>query len=131
MLDCLGLCFATVRGVCRSAALDVGSSPVHGRGVFTRTDIAESTLLGEWPILRIDADDVVWGSGSLVERYVFEMSDGAGAMVLGLPSLFNHASTPNCRVTLDEERLSMSVVSVAPIAAGDEILIDYGPDYWA
>ena len=117
--------------VCGPVALDVALSSVHGRGVFARADFEAGSLLGEWPILRIDGDDVVWGSGSLVERYVFEMPDGAGAMVLGVPSLFNHSSTPNCRVALDPERLSLSVFSVAPIAAGEEILIDYGSDYWA
>ena len=52
-------------------------------------------------------------------------------MVLGLPALLNHSATPNCKVELDEDGLMISVYTVEPIAAGDECLIDYGPDYWA
>ena len=76
-------------------------------------------------------DDPLWGTGSLVERYVFETSDGGAAFALGIASLLNHSSEPNCRVSIDEFNMTLTLVATRDIAAGEECCIDYGPDYWA
>lgn len=108
----------------------VGASPVHGRGLFATVDLEAGMQVGTWSLLVIDGADPVWGSGSLIEHYVFEMSDGSGALVLGSASLLNHADEPNCRAHLDEVALTLTVLTAHAILAGDELFISYGDDYW-
>ena len=121
----------TVASVEDQCKVVVADSPVHGRGVFTVFPVGSGDVLGTWPILRIDAGDPVWGSGSIIETYVFEMTDGSGGLALGLPSLLNHSDSANCKVELDEDALVVMLRAVCDLDVGDECFIDYGPDYWA
>lgn len=108
----------------------VVASPIHGRGVAVRCDVAAESNLGQWPVLMLAPDDPVWGTGSLVERYVFETSDGGAALTLGIASLLNHSVEPNCRVSIDESNMTLTLIATRDLAAGEECCIDYGPDYW-
>jgi SET domain-containing protein len=83
-------------------------SPVHGTGVFARRAIAAGTHVGTYEGHPVDTDGthVLWIEGTGVLRYL------------------NHSRTPN--VAFDGAEL----YAVRDIAAGEELVFDYGED-WA
>ena len=101
----------------------VAESAVHGRGLVATTDIEPGATIAVWPLLLFPGDDPVWGSGSLIEHYVFELDDGY-ALILGEGSLLNHhRGHPNCEVDLGDD--TATVTAVRAIASGEELTIDY------
>jgi hypothetical protein len=53
-----------------------------------------------------------------------------GAVPLGLVALCNHSRRPNARVRRNLARDTLDLVATAPIAAGDEVTIDYRCSLW-
>ena len=51
-------------------------------------------------------------------------------MVLGYTSLVNHSPEPNCDIVRYIDALALDLVAVRPIAAGEELTIDYGLTLW-
>lgn len=99
----------------------IGESPIHGRGVFARSAIRRGTKIMSAPALVVAKDP-----GELID-YVFEWDDETTAIALGAISLCNHSRKPNAEVrTTDDE---FHLMALRTIAAGEEILIDYGPDH--
>ena len=118
-----------------------------GRGVFARCDLPADTVVEVAPVLllhRVDGDH----AGSLA-RYVFEWDvdadETAYAMALGWGAMFNHSGTPSCRyLRADDDHTiahlagdasapdvanhlapALVFVTVRPVAAGEELTIDY------
>ena len=54
----------------------------------------------------------------------------ARAVALGLVSLCNHSRRPNARVRRNRARETLDLLALTPIAAGDEITIDYNCPLW-
>ena len=129
------------------ALVRLSTSTRGGRGVFAKVDLPADTVVEVAPVLllhRADGDH----AGSLA-RYVFEWDEDrdetAYAMALGLGAMFNHSGTPSCRYLradddavvarlagrpsthpLDDELAPALVfVTSRPIAAGEELTIDY------
>ena len=123
----------------------LAQSPVAGRGVFAKVDLAADLVVEVAPVLllhRAEGDH----AGTLA-RYVFEwdvdLDETAYAMALGWGSMFNHSATPSCRylradddetiaglagpTTLVEGHLAPALVfvTVRPVPAGEELTIDY------
>jgi SET domain-containing protein len=51
-------------------------------------------------------------------------------MGCGLLMIYNHSSTPNVEFCDGPEPETMSVVAIRDIAAGDELMYDYGVPLW-
>ena len=49
---------------------------------------------------------------------------------LGLVALCNHARRPNARVRRNLAQETLDLLALAPIAAGDEVTIDYNCPLW-
>jgi SET domain-containing protein len=49
---------------------------------------------------------------------------------LGYSSLFNHSEENNAKYKIDYEQDVIRITSKKDIAEGEEILIDYGKNYW-
>ncbi len=97
----------------------VRRSPIHGRGLFAADKIPKGTYLGTYEGVVTDRDGcyVLW-----VEN---ESRDGVyGVRGRNSMRFVNHASKPNAE--FDAEELH----SLRPIKPGEEITVDYGPD-WA
>jgi hypothetical protein len=84
------------------------------------------------PILRVSARDRALLARTNLRGYVYQRRRGAGAIALGLGSLYNHSADPNavCELDLDDECLVIKARQA--IDAGDEITISYGDesDLW-
>jgi hypothetical protein len=102
-------------------------SPVAGYGVFLDGEALEGALIEECLTLRIQLGGL--GTG----EYVFEVED-EGELVpllpLGYGALYNHSATPNVAWEYDAHTDLLSFFALRAIAAGEELLFDYGPLYW-
>ena len=106
-------------------ALEVRESRFGGRGVFTRRPILKGRVIERSPYLTVSPEHSV----GEVQDYVFGHQDGEHNMlVLGHGSMFNHSDAPNAEYRQTER--DMVYVAARNIAAGEEILISYGPAWW-
>jgi len=98
----------------RQACVYVAESPVHGRGVFAKTDIRRGQRIGvfEWVETRRDGKFVLW----------VEEDDGSETGCRGTNEMryLNHSKRPNAE--FDE----FDVIAIRDIKADAEIMIDYG-----
>jgi len=103
----------------------VARSSVHGRGVFAARAFISGEVIEECPVLLVPAESVV---ALGLDGYCFEWTDEQVALALGYGSLYNHSWRPNARYDHDHDAGVVSYSAVRPIAAGDEITINYSGD---
>lgn len=112
--------------------LEIRRSPVHGRGLFTTADVDAGEVLETVPLLVLDEHDTATVTGTVVGRYVVAWGEHLTAVAFGFLSLCNHADDPNAELqTADDLPIGpvASLVALRPIAADEEITIDYGDDH--
>lgn len=110
-------------------ALTVRLVPGRGRCVFAAQDIQQGTRVLADPIILVPKADSRHTDACIVGRYVFEWNDdGDLCVVLGLGSLINHGLPVNVRLDSNEEERTMDFFATRDIAAGDELVYDYGHD---
>ena len=100
----------------------------HGRGVVATANIAKGETIEVCPVLELEEGD----ASGLLDDYVVslgEESQGAGLM-LGYGSLYNHSEEPNAEYLYEADD-AYSFVAVRDIAAGEQITISYGEEWWA
>jgi SET domain-containing protein len=109
-------------------------SPLHGIGVFALRAIPKgqrgmfSKGVGEWiPISKKEVSELPPYSISLVENYCLYDDENYfvpdyGFKVMDLVNFLNHSDTPNIISINDGEDFE----TIMEIAAGEELLIDYG-----
>jgi hypothetical protein len=126
----------------RLADIDPGDSRLEiridrakGRGIFARIAIAPDTLIEAAPIILIPARDCPTVDRTIFHDYYFHWDgdpdgEGSGALALGLLSLCNHSRRPNARVRRNFTWITLDLIALAPIAAGDEVTIDYNCPLW-
>jgi SET domain-containing protein len=95
--------------------LEVGKSPIHGRGCFAKEPREPGALIGRFEGTPTSEDG----------KHVLWLDDDVAIVVTNELRFLNHAADPNAEITAELE-----LVALRAIAAGDEITIDYGPD-WA
>ena len=115
--------------------IEIRTSPTRGRGVFARTAIAPGTVIEAAPALVIPAADCPALDRTIIHDYYFHWDGdpdgvGRGALGLGLVTLCNHADRANAKVERNLARQTLDLIATAPIAAGEEITIDYGCKLW-
>lgn len=120
----------TSKNMQRIECIYVGPSDIHGRGVFTYSDIPEGTLLEICPVLVLPEAEVKIIHQTQLHDYYFLWGDAQkeAAIVLGFGSIYNHADQANSRYIMDYEQKSMDFFATRDIAAGEEILVNYRDD---
>jgi uncharacterized protein len=122
-------------------ALRVARLGRRGRGVLAAEPIARGTLIERAPVIVIPEADRANVDGSPVGNHIFMWEHGTtgddiysgkgqAAVVLGLASLINHSSEPNCRFIRHIEALALDLLALRDIAAGEELTFDYGMALW-
>ena len=91
--------------------LQVGNSPIHGKGLFARGEIEEGTILGTIKGIKTVND------GS----YVLWLDEFTGVRMLCKYKYINHSEDPN--VILYD---TLEVCALRDIYPGEEITFDYG-----
>lgn len=110
-------------------ALVVREMPGRGRCVFAAHDIQKGTRLLADPIIFVPREESKYTDPCVVGRYVFEWNDdGDLCVVLGIGSLINHGLPENVRLDSNLEERTMDFFALRDIAAGEELVYDYGHD---
>lgn len=91
--------------------LQVGNSPIHGKGLFARGEIEKGTILGSIRGIRTVND------GS----YVLWLDEFTGVRMLCKYKYINHSDDPN--VVLYD---TLEVCALRDIYPGEEITFNYG-----
>ena len=109
----------------------VQDSPLHGLGVFACVDFAKDSVIERCFYLVIDDDDLQ--EINRLNDYLFTSPDLKSdyLCVLGCGMIYNHGTPPNAEWQIvDDDNRFIEFTALHDIRAGDEILHDYGEDYW-
>jgi len=103
-----------------------------GRGLIATQPIAAGTPIVTCPVIVYDDEDAGRISKTRLGDYNFRFGErqNRSCIVLGVISLCNHADAPNADIVCDESDRTVTLVALAPIAAGDEICIRYRRPLW-
>lgn len=115
-----------------SECLFVSVSGKKGRGVFTHEAIPEGQIVERSPVIVMDAAARKLLDLTLLHDYIFEWQpDGRNdcCMALGYIPIYNHSFRSNCEYVMDYEAQAMSIQAMRPIAAGEELTINYNGDW--
>lgn len=128
-------------------ALAVVDIPGKGRGVATTVPMPAGALIELAPVVPLSRGDTALIIGTALEPYLFQWDEPRGehppptpttasspvtpcAIVLGITTLLNHSATPNARFRPDYPSGTMRLESLRPIAAGEEVTMDYECELW-
>jgi SET domain-containing protein len=108
----------------------IGDSPVHGQGVFAAVDIKKGETIERCPYLVIDDDDLA--DENRLNDYLFTSPDVSTdyLVIMGYGMMYNHSSKPNAEWEIDDDNRFVRFSAIKNIAAGEEILQNYGEEYW-
>jgi SET domain-containing protein len=108
-------------------SIRIGHTP-HGRGVIATKDIAKGETIEVCPVLELTSDE----ANGVLTDYIVGLGDevDGSALMLGYGSLYNHAEDPNAEY-LHEADDTYSFVATRDIAAGEQVTISYGKEWWA
>jgi SET domain-containing protein len=115
----------------KAARIEVRDSPLHGLGVFACVDLPKGSLIERCFYLVIDDDDL--HEINRLNDYLFTSPDVKSdyLCVLGCGMIYNHGSPANAEWQIaDVDNRFIEFTATADIRAGDEILHDYGKEYW-
>ena len=108
--------------------LRVADAGPRGRGVFATRAFAPGEVIEVAPVLTFARALVEPLRGSRLDDYQFWWSDEENALAFGCGSLYNHASPAAARWERDRARSVITFFAARPIAAGEEVTINYmGP----
>jgi hypothetical protein len=115
--------------------IEIRDDPAKGRGIFARQAIAAGTLIEAAPVIIVPAAQCPLLDRTILHDYYFHWDgdpegNGRGAVPLGLVALCNHSRRPNARVRRNLSQETLDLLAAAPIAAGDELTIDYNCPLW-
>ena len=115
--------------------LEIRNDPAKGRGVFATAPIAAGTLIEAAPVIIVPSAQCALLDKIILHDYYFRWDadsdgEGSGAVALGLVALCNHSRRPRARVRRNFAQTALDLVALVPIAAGDEVTIDYNCPLW-
>jgi SET domain-containing protein len=107
--------------------LTIANSGKKGRGVFTTADLSTGTIIEISPIIELSVKDRKIIEGSRLHDYIFEWgpTHRKGCLALGYISLYNHSYNSNCDYEMDFQHQTMTITTVRPVKAGEELSINY------
>lgn len=125
---------ATVRPVVNDR-LEIRNDPAKGRGVYATAPVAAGTLFESAPVIVVPPEQCALLDRTILHDYYFDWDSGgdragSGAVALGLVALCNHSRRPRARVRCNPVQGTLDLVALVPIAAGEQITIDYNCPLW-
>jgi SET domain-containing protein len=111
--------------------LYIGPTESRGRGVYTSEDIEEGVLVEVSPVIVMSQAERLLLDQTLLHDYIFEWGDQKDqcCMAMGYVPVYNHSYQSNCEYGMDYEQQLISVTTVRPIKAGEELLVNYNGDW--
>jgi hypothetical protein len=114
--------------------LIVKKSPIHGYGVFASVDLAEDELIEECYCLFYKCDNNCLNNYAFRSKspdVVWNDSESEYVMLTGYGCIYNHSDDSNAYFCIDKENRLMLFKARRPIRAGEEILTNYGKDWFS
>jgi SET domain-containing protein len=107
--------------------LFIAHSEGKGRGVFTSQSIQEGEVIEICPVLIIPKIELPIIHKTVLHDYYFLWGEEleSCAIALGFGSIYNHALHPNANFILDIYNQTIDIEAIVPIAAGEEITLNY------
>lgn len=96
-----------------------------GRGVVAARPIAKGELIETAPVVVVDKVQRAHVERTVLDHYVYDWSNDALAVALGVGSLFNHSYTPNALYVKRFDESELAYFALDDIEAGDEITVNY------
>ena len=111
-------------------SLYVAPSDLHQRGVFTAEALPVDSAIEVCPVVVLTEKDRELIHQTHLHDFYFTWGeeDKGAAIALGYGSLYNHSYKANARFLVDLEMETISIRSIRPIEAGEEITINYNGD---
>jgi uncharacterized protein len=111
--------------------LYISSSRKKGRGVFTSEIIQAQTVIEISPVIVLSNNDRILLDQTLLHDYIFEWGEKRNqcCVALGYVSIYNHSYGSNCEYEMDYKQELISVKTIRPIKAGEELFINYNGDW--
>jgi uncharacterized protein len=103
----------------------VAELPGRGRGIVAERATRAGEVLERAPVIVVPRRDVLPLRGTVLDDYWFWWDDEHVACALGWASLYNHACPANATFACDVAARALVITAAAPIAAGDEVTINY------
>lgn len=111
--------------------LFVAPSEKRGRGMFTSEDIAAGTVIEISPVIIMSRKERELLDQTLLHDYIFEWGEKKDrcCMALGYVPVYNHSYESNCEYEMDFEQEQISIKTVKPVKAGEQLFINYNGDW--
>jgi len=111
--------------------LTIAPTGKMGRGVFTTKSIAPGTIVEISPVIVMSKQDRIQLDQTLLHDYIFEWGKHRTecCMALGYVALYNHSYHSNCEYEMDYDNAVISIKTVRPVKAGEELFINYNGDW--
>ncbi|WPB55103.1 SET domain-containing protein [Xylophilus sp. GOD-11R] len=112
-------------------SVEVRNSDVHGLGVFAQQALPKGATVGLYDGRRYTARQIARVDWDEKLTYLFGLSDGStidGGEGGNATRHLNHACAPNCEAVEEEDEaglLTVRIVTLRRVKAGDELFIDY------
>lgn len=123
-----GLEHTIATGSRRRSKLRIGPSRIEGLGVFANATIKANELVEEAPYIMVTKELLQYQT---ISDYLFAIDDEWCAIVFGCGSIYNHSSFHNLRCSIDRTNGVVRYYAKTKIAAGEELTITYGSDWFA
>ena len=110
----------------------IKNSDKHGLGVFALQQIEKGETIERCAYIVIDDDDLQ--EDNRLNDYLFTSPDCKTdyLVMMGAGMLFNHGAPGNCEWEIDStDNRFVIFLATKTIKASEEILHDYGTEYWA
>ena len=123
--------------ICSSTDLSVRPSQIHGVGVFAEKNFKTEDVIEIFPIVPLSFRTHYQGDArvldySAVKYCECEECKKHGYVIfirLGYGGLYNHQDNENADLFIDYNQFYGKCVAKKNIVAGEEIFINYGPNY--
>lgn len=111
----------------QQSAIYFAPSEIHGRGVFAARDIDKDEIIEICPVLLFPKSELPYMRQTILDDYYFDWGDNGElyAVCLGYGSLYNHSYEPNAEYGMDFGAQTIDFYALRPIAAGEEIFVNY------
>ena len=106
--------------------LMVRRSSRHGWGVFAAEALAAYELIEEAPYVVVPREQM--DQIPVLEAYSYDLDEASLVVGLGMAGLYNHSIHPNVDYELDRINGVIRHYTLWPVSAGEELLLDYGPE---
>ena len=111
--------------------LYIAPTTTMGRGVFTAEKLRSGTVIEISPVIVMNHNDRLLLDQTVLHDYIFEWGDRKKqcCMALGYIPIYNHSYKSNCEYEMDYSRELMTITTVRPIKAGEELYINYNGNW--